>query len=267
MNVTTICKICGRDSQFIFRKTILDRYEISYFRCSSCNFVQTEEPYWLSSAYEKPINTTDLGLVSRSLMTAAYTENIIRFFLDPSGKFLDFGAGYGLLVRMMRDAGFDFYRHDKYCQSLVSEELTLDDFQKEQFEMITAFEVFEHLVNPKEQFEKLLSSTQNILISTILLPQHAYEDKEWWYFGVEHGQHVSLFSLRTLKTLADGFGLHLSSNGNNVHLFTQKKINRSLFRLALSRKTAFLQQTFFPRTSLLETDFLRIRKSEMKQRQ
>jgi len=38
--------------------------------------------------------------------------------LNPDGIFLDYAAGYGLFVRLMRDAGYNFRWSDLYCQNL-----------------------------------------------------------------------------------------------------------------------------------------------------
>jgi len=39
--------------------------------------------------------------------------------LNPDGIFLDYAAGYGLFVRLMRDAGYNFRWSDLYCQNLL----------------------------------------------------------------------------------------------------------------------------------------------------
>jgi len=43
--------------------------------------------------------------------------------LNPDGIFLDYAAGYGLFVRLMRDAGYNFRWSDLYCQNLLFEAL------------------------------------------------------------------------------------------------------------------------------------------------
>jgi hypothetical protein len=81
---------------------------ISYFRCNSCGFIQTEEPFWLDEAYVDVINLSDVGYVSRNIHLARITGAILRMFYNADGQFVDFGGGHGLLVRFMRDAGFVF---------------------------------------------------------------------------------------------------------------------------------------------------------------
>ncbi|MCK7523618.1 MAG: hypothetical protein MZV64_41270 [Ignavibacteriales bacterium] len=58
----------------------------------------------------------------------------------------------------MRDVGYDFYWHDPYTQNLFANGFE-DRFeiQFQDLNCLTAFEVFEHLVNPKEELEKMLA--------------------------------------------------------------------------------------------------------------
>ena len=91
------CKICGNPMSWIFNGKILEKYEIAYFSCSNCNFVCTEEPYWLAEAYSEPINITDTGLIGRNINLSKIVS-ILCFSFFKNKKFLDYGAGYGILV-------------------------------------------------------------------------------------------------------------------------------------------------------------------------
>jgi hypothetical protein len=53
-----ICKICNKANDSIFTLKILNKYEIKYYHCSCCGFLQTEEPYWLDEAYSESINVS-----------------------------------------------------------------------------------------------------------------------------------------------------------------------------------------------------------------
>ena len=71
------CNICNELSEFVFNKKLLQKYEVSYFKCSSCGFMQTEKPYWLAEAYELPFTPLDVYLVSRPLEYSPLTETLI----------------------------------------------------------------------------------------------------------------------------------------------------------------------------------------------
>lgn len=65
-----ICKICNTENETCFSGRILGKYDIKYYHCRNCDFVHTEEPYWLEEAYSRPINLSDTGYVVRNLFYA-----------------------------------------------------------------------------------------------------------------------------------------------------------------------------------------------------
>lgn len=53
------CKICGNKTSYIFQAKVLGKYDVKYFHCSTCGYIQTEEPYWLDEAYSESISALD----------------------------------------------------------------------------------------------------------------------------------------------------------------------------------------------------------------
>ena len=51
------CKICDSNSHYFATAKVLQKYNVDYFQCSNCGFVQTEEPYWLDEAYSEAIRS------------------------------------------------------------------------------------------------------------------------------------------------------------------------------------------------------------------
>ncbi|NTW58821.1 MAG: class I SAM-dependent methyltransferase [Nitrospirae bacterium] len=253
------CRICHGQAPFFAKGTILGKYEISYFRCSRCGFIQTEQPYWLEESYSKAIARSDVGLVSRNISLTHIAKCLISVFFNRSGKFIDYGGGYGLFVRLMRDAGLDFYYYDSHCENLFASGFEADISAQEQYDLLTAFEVMEHLVDPHEEMKRMLSLSQSIFLSTYLLPQHAPKPSEWWYYGLDHGQHISLYSLQALKLLADQYGMKLYSSGP-MHLLTRSKRSKYLFSLCTNNMFAHITSPLFIRRSLLHTDFTKLMK-------
>ncbi len=115
-----ICKICNQKAKQIFTAHVLNKYDISYFYCEHCGFLQTEEPYWLDEAYKDSINISDTGYIQRNILLSEKLTVLLSLFFDKNGKFLDYAGGYGVFVRMMRDVGFDFYWDDKYTTNLFA---------------------------------------------------------------------------------------------------------------------------------------------------
>ena len=115
------CRICSFSAQEVFSSNLLNKYIVKYFQCSKCGYVQTETPFWLEEAYAKSINDSDTGMMMRSLWHRNVASTLIYLFFDKNGKFLDYGGGYGVFVRLMRDIGFDYYWQDKYRENLFAQ--------------------------------------------------------------------------------------------------------------------------------------------------
>ncbi len=105
---TSICRICTKPVESIFSTVLLQKHMTQYFQCLNCGYVQTEDPHWLPEAYESSINDSDTGIIMRNLWLRNVATTLIYFFFDNKGRFLDYGSGYGVFVRLMRDVGFEF---------------------------------------------------------------------------------------------------------------------------------------------------------------
>lgn len=219
-----------------------------------CGFIQTEDPYWLKESYTHVITDSDLGLVSRNIALSSFTKALILTNFDSNAKFLDYGGGYGLFVRIMRDIGFDFYWYDKFCQNIFAKGFEAD-FKNHKYELSVAFEILEHLAHPLTVIEQITKLSKNILFSTKLIPDNSPEPSDWWYYGLEHGQHVSFYTIDSLLLIASKFGLNLYSNKRNIHLLCVEKIPTIIFTLLLNRKITSILNALWKKRSLISKDF------------
>jgi tetratricopeptide (TPR) repeat protein len=222
------CKICSKNSTFLKNARMLNVHSVDYFKCENCGFIQTEEPYWLNEAYSEAITSSDTGLVRRNIELSKMCKLIISNHFEKNAKYVDYGGGYGLFVRLMRDYGFDFYWLDQHCSNLFAKTFEADKQGRTPYELLTAFEVFEHLVNPLNEIEKMLKLSKTIFFSTELIPANNPGPEEWWYFGLEHGQHISFYTLSTLDVIAKKFNLNLYSNGTTLHIMTDRVLKTPL---------------------------------------
>lgn len=254
-----MCKICGGKSELFDVATVLGRYTIKYFRCVECGMVETENPFWLDEAYSNPIVDSDIGLLGRNIELARQTQTILEVLFGNGSRFVDYGGGYGIFVRLMRDAGFNFFRYDRYCANLFAKGFDVDLGSESGFDLLTAFEVFEHLADPQAEVAAMLSFSRNILFTTSLLPrQHPPRPGEWWYYALHGGQHVALFTEEALLAVAERNRLFLNSHGN-IHLLTEKPVPRWLFRSLLRPKLGRLVRSLRPaRTSLRGKDYFKL---------
>jgi len=228
------CRICGHQTIKVFDNLILNKYIANYFQCTNCLFIQTEEPYWLEEAYLKAISVTDTGQISRNVLNSKNLNIIIPFLIKNPDKFkfLDYGGGYGILVRLIRDLGYDFFWYDKFCENLFA--IGFEANEKEKYELTTAFELFEHFVYPIEEIQKILEFGEpDFLVFTTVIYKENIPDKNWWYYSFESGQHISIYNINTLKFIANKFSYYLLTNDNNLHIFTRKKFSNNIFKLFL----------------------------------
>ncbi|UEG50564.1 class I SAM-dependent methyltransferase [Ferruginibacter lapsinanis] len=259
------CKICDGVVSSVFQATVLGKYPVAYFQCQTCGFIQTETPFWLNESYSSAISFLDIGLISRNQKLSEKLSYIINLSFDPNGKFVDYAGGYGMLVRIMRDKGYDFYRQDKYCENLFARTFDISDqpqMPNNSYELLTAFEVFEHLVDPLDEIRKMLCYSNAILFSTELQPQKGIKDSgDWWYIAPETGQHIAFYTEKSLHIIADKLLLNYYKINNGLHIFCKNEINIKWIRkIDASNKWRLLYRKIFlkKRTSLLPTDYNKI---------
>jgi len=214
------CKICNQENKSIFSGIILNKYNIKYYHCSHCKFMQTEEPYWLDEAYKESINASDTGYMQRNLNLSKKLTILLSLVFNKNDSFLDYAGGYGVFARLMRDIGFNYYWDDKYTINLFARGF---EYSKEGIDAITTFESFEHFINPLEEIEKMLQISKTVIFSTELLSSNVPETKDWWYYGLDHGQHISFYNENTFQFIANKYGLNYYNLGS-LQLLTNKNI-------------------------------------------
>jgi hypothetical protein len=246
------CLICASETRLFDTAIVLGKYAASYYRCDSCGFIQVANPHWLSESYSSGIAGTDLGLADRNYADALITKACIAGYFSHSSSYIDYGGGYGLFVRLMRDRGYDFYLWDKYCQNIFAAGFEADI--KKRYDLLTAFEVFEHLPDPVHEIERMLDLSSNLFFSTLLVPDPAPKVKDWWYYGPHHGQHITFYTVKSLEALARKWKLNLVTNGSTFHLLTPSTVSNFLFKLTCRRKVSALIDLSVRRKSLRDAD-------------
>lgn len=233
-----ICKVCGKESRYIFKHKILDKYEVAYFQCSACEFIQTEEPYWLTEAYIHSLNIEDTGIITRNILCAKRTSVVLYSFFNHHGKFLDYGGGTGLFVRLMRDYKYDFYWNDPFTTNIFARGFEFDLSMQSNYDAVTSFECIEHFVDPHSEIKKMLSIAPAIIFSTEIFSGGTPSPDSWRYYYFSHGQHISLYSLKSLQVIAHEYNLHLLTNNKSFHVLSPEKHSSLAFQALL--KTSVL---------------------------
>jgi len=235
------CTVCQTVMREVYQATILEKYIVSYFYCDSCGFLRTESPYWLDEAYSSAIASSDTGLISRNFRVARALAALLFLALryDGKGRWLDYAGGYGMLTRLMRDKGFDFYWSDKHAPNLFAQEFGHEEGAI--YDGVTAIEVLEHTEDPVAFLANLLqlSRTRTVVFTTELCPSPLPRPEEWWYFGLNTGQHIAFFQKRTLEAIAARLGVRYMCAGS-LHVFSEQLPSKALTRIASSRLAVFI---------------------------
>ena len=230
--MSSMCRACDGAVRRFAEGQVLGHVDVSYVRCETCGLVMAVEPTWLEEAYGDAIARLDVGLLDRCQILANVTSSVLRSERLRGGRFLDWAGGYGVFTRLMRDRGFDFAHTDPYADNIFAGGLT-SDLGQAQFDLITAFEVLEHLVDPVNELAAVASATDRLLVTTQVLPTPAPRPGDWDYYAPESGQHITFYTPRSLGALAARLGFDGVVTSSLVHLFYRgpvSRLTRSLVR-------------------------------------
>jgi len=218
----TQCKVCNDAMHHAFSAIVLHKHSVGYFRCATCGFLQTEKPYWLDEAYGDAIALGDTGLVSRNISIALRLAPLLHLLIGRGGRYLDVAGGYGMLVRLMRDFGFDYWWYDKYCDNLLAKGFEAINTSRA-YGAVTAFEVLEHVEDPCAFISDSLGNNHcdTLIFSTELYVGAQSPPSTWWYYAFEGGQHISFFQRRTLQKIADRLNLNFATVGG-IHILSRR---------------------------------------------
>lgn len=225
------CRLCEGTVEPLFEKIQLKKYRVKYFTCLDCKSAQTETPYWLEEAYSNLSFAQDTGMVERSYFAASLTLALALYlnFL-PEEKVVDFGGGTGLFTRILRDHGVPALWCDKYAKNIFAQGF---EWNREKVRLITAFEVFEHFSQPKEELATLFHYDPDlILLSTKLYQNQA---PSWWYF-LEDGQHIQFYSKEALQRIGSHYGYYFYTEGSTYHLFSKKPLPKRIVKILLKKR-------------------------------
>lgn len=230
-----ICPVCGDKASYFdvvdFNKSCTDPLcrdtgfsgmPIYYSRCSGCEFLFTPSIYsWNETQFLEAIYNSDYikfdgdYLQKRPKENAALLEN---FFGEqmPVIRHLDYGGGNGNLSEILKSRGWNSVSYDPF----PSAEINLQALGR--FNLITAFEVFEHVPDVHhlmKNLSSLLLPDGAILIFTLLSDGNVNQNDRlnWWYAAPRNG-HISLFSKKSLDHLSGTYGFKVHNLNANLHM-------------------------------------------------
>lgn len=196
------CRLCGGTAGKTFSLTYLKHIPVGLYRCEACGCLETNPPDWLDEAYADTRPVRDVWMAGRTEGMRVLTLLIIHALGLKRPRLFDWGGGNGLLVRMLRDAGVDAYRSDKYVPNYYAVGFDVEDGAKA--DLMTAFEVFEHSDDPCLLMTEMTAHAPDaILLSTDL---YQGQGADWPYIHKDSGKHVFFYSEKGMTMLAGQFG-------------------------------------------------------------
>lgn len=228
--------MCDTAMTVFDRGEVLNRYPVDYHRCAECGVVALPSPTWLPEAYASAISDADTGLLRRCRRLSFATGAVIRAEGLRGGRFLDWAGGYGTLTRMMRDKGYRYWHHDEYAEPIFAREFRDDGSAS--YDLVSAYEVVEHLADPRRELAAVSKRSDRLLFTTELLPDPPPRVADWWYYLPETGQHITFHTVESLRRLGASLGYELTSNGRNLHLFHRVPPRAATRALLSERLTA-----------------------------
>ena len=202
---------------------------IYYTQCSNCFFTFAPEfAKWSENDFlEKIYNDEYIGIDPDYLEARPQANfGVLQQTFGESKKIirhLDYGGGNGLLTQRLQQDGWDSKTYDPFPTSSTR----LKDLGK--FNLITAFEVFEHVPDVNVLIKNLTEVMSNdclILFSTLVLDGSIKTNSRitWWYASPRNG-HISLFSTKSLGILGSKYKLNFGSFNSGFHCFYKQVPN------------------------------------------
>jgi hypothetical protein len=132
-------------------------------------------------------------------------------------RHLDYGGGNGGLSTLLAEQDWNTASFDPF----PGDGTTPESLGK--FNLITSFEVFEHVPDPDalmSSLRTLMDEECLVLFSTLVSDGAIVPNGRltWWYASPRKG-HISLFSARSLALLAERHGLNFRSFSPTTHCF------------------------------------------------
>ena len=208
----------------------LTKNGFTIYRCDNCGLARTDlqKDYFqfVESHYNKGYFTGDptrSAYVDYKDDKKFIVKNLNKFLekvrkYKPSGKLLDVGCALGFLVELARSRGYDAYGFDastyavEEASELVGSKriqhgiISKVHYEKKSFDVITMFDIFEHLDDPRADLRKIFSwlKDDGILIIATGDTESVLSKllgRKWTFYIPP--QHLFFFNKKNLSTLLD----------------------------------------------------------------
>ena len=228
-----LCKSCFHKEMYPEKKDDSLTDDVSVYRCSSqkhnsharilrclqCGFIFSEVNFTaekMLKTYSEVEDPTYAQEINARYKTYEYNLSKIKPYLPISGTLLDIGSYCGAFLKVARENGFAVLGAEpskwavKYSQEVMKENAfqgTLRDLPRERgnFDVITMWDVLEHMVAPLEELDLIWSrlNSKGIFCFSTIMIDHWYPAilKDRWPWLMD--MHLLYFSKSTIRQILE----------------------------------------------------------------
>ena len=220
LDVVDFSKSCEERNGKFLEKTGIPVY---YAICDGCDFAFSPDfRNWSQEEFAEKIYNQEYIEVDPDYLEKRpnHNFNLLNILFGKNKReivHLDYGGGNGELVRKLTLSDWLSNNYDPFSTTHSN----IGDLRT--FNLITAFEVFEHVPDPNEIMKNLKILIEEyglILFSTLVSDSNIKRNERlsWWYASPRNG-HVSLFTYKSLRILGEKYDLNFASLGIGTHIY------------------------------------------------
>ena len=217
------CNLCGKNKGHLFLKW---KKNYQLFKCVNCeavspNISHVNETEFIDSIYNKPNYTKkefldiykNYNYRKKKFGKERFGYTIKRLGLSKKSKVLDLGCGFGYYLKYLKSKGVhckgiepakniaDFCRKELKIDVYSTK---LEDEKDKSYDLITLFDVIEHLKDPIDYFKKIKKKLKKNKYCVIYTPN--IHSLSYALMGSDQNtmlpfEHVCFFNLKSLKYL------------------------------------------------------------------
>ncbi len=259
------CSVCGSEQYNLL-------YNVKGFdtvQCKKCEFVfvnprvgnndlykMYSDNYFTNQNEGYGYQNYELTSHLRSKTFQKWIEGIEPYLSKGKGLILDIGCASGTFLELMREKGWDVeaIELDKQMveklkgKNIKVFEKPFEEFTSDKkYQLITMFDVLEHIPDLKTTFEKLHELLDKDGIVVLITPdfsstQRKVFGKKWFQYKPQ--EHIQYFTPATLAKAIEPYGLtlvHTSPSGQYADTgFLFDRLNRYNFKFLKTMATAFV---------------------------
>lgn len=226
------CPTCGSED---VEPTYFEKDGYTLARCRSCGLAYVTNPptpeelerfYSFASGYHVGFRDDPQEIASRFALARSQYEVVSRHHPN-AGRCLDVGASAGFFMKTAADHGWDAHgielssdtsqlARERFGVDVSSTRLEEADFEPGSFDLVTLWDVIEHVPDPQDTMRRVAALLRPGGIAALITPNldglfarasFRVANRLHYWPAVEPPAHLSQFSTASLSALLDRAGL------------------------------------------------------------